>query len=145
MQFVAYGTSTSRGSGRWNGGRDHQHYFGASILEGDVFFWQDTIVGNQLLWILGKVAKLWSRRTSGTAFSPMNNGRRGSSQRYGHAMDYNEHAEQTRPPSSQHPNFQSAITLSMEDEFAREGLFHLEKAAELGHAEAQCMVANMLA
>jgi TPR repeat protein len=35
--------------------------------------------------------------------------------------------------------------LSKEDRIALEGLYHLEKAAELGHAEAQRMVANSLA
>eukprot|EP00569_Conticribra_weissflogii_P008990 CAMPEP_0171367950 /NCGR_PEP_ID=MMETSP0879-20121228/6413_1 /TAXON_ID=67004 /ORGANISM="Thalassiosira weissflogii, Strain CCMP1336" /LENGTH=1259 /DNA_ID=CAMNT_0011876063 /DNA_START=61 /DNA_END=3837 /DNA_ORIENTATION=- len=142
-----YGSSTSSGSGsgRGNGVHDHQHYFGASIPEEDVFSWRDTRVGNQLLWISGKVAKLWSRRTSGTAFSSTNDGSRGSSKRYGHASDYNEHTERARPPSLQQPNFQSAMSLSNEDELAREGLFHLEKAAELGHAEAQRMVANALA
>lgn len=36
-------------------------------------------------------------------------------------------------------------SLSRQDQMAWEGLFHLEKAAELGHAEAQRMVANSLA
>ena len=35
--------------------------------------------------------------------------------------------------------------MSRKDQIAWEGLFHLEKAAELGHAEAQRMVANSLA
>ena len=104
--------------------------------EEDVYSWRDTRVGRQLVWMYSKiVASLWARESAVASISS-------SSSMSSSSM--------LSSPSSK-PTFSSADTpsssyfLSKEDELAREGLYHLEKAADLGHAEAQRMLANSLA
>ncbi|KAL3790582.1 hypothetical protein HJC23_008788 [Cyclotella cryptica] len=90
--------------------------------EEDLFSWSDTKVGSQLLSIYGRIASIWSR----------------------HPRSRYESTD-SRSSSKDDETSSSAAPLSNEDRIALEGLFHLEKAAELGHAEAQRMVANSLA
>jgi len=92
----------------------------------DQFSWSDTKVGSQLIWIYGKLISLWSRQQKVTPSSPPVSSAESTSQE----------SDTTTASSS---------ILSKQDMMAREGLFHLEKAAELGHAEAQRVVANSLA
>lgn len=84
--------------------------------EEDVFSWSDTKVGGQLIGIYSRIVRMWSRHPKSGNGSPSRDEKTSSS---GHL-------------------------LSKEDHIALEGLFHLEKAAELGHAEAQRMVAHSL-
>ena len=91
----------------------------------DQFSWSDTRVGSQLLWLYSKLMSLWSRQHA-TASKSLKK-------------------EVLSKKSSTSSSSTSTSSLSKQDILAREGLFHLEKAAELGHAEAQRVVANSLA
>jgi hypothetical protein len=51
----------------------------------------------------------------------------------------------TSNTAAKNNNSTKGVSLSRNDRIVIEGLFHLEKAAELGHAEAQRIVANSLA
>ena len=93
----------------------------------DQFSWSDTKVGSQLIWIYGKLISLWSRQQVPSSSPPPTATPAESS---------SQESDSTSHPTS---------ILSKQDMMAREGLFHLEKAAELGHAEAQRVVANSLA
>lgn len=95
----------------------------------DQFSWSDTKVGSQLIWIYGKLISLWSRQQKVTPSSPPTTT----------SSPESESSDTSATSSS------STSILSKQDMMAREGLFHLEKAAELGHAEAQRVVANSLA
>ena len=95
----------------------------------DVYSWRETRVGKQLVWIYTRVVKgLWTRESclpssTTTSSSPS-----------------------SKPSfSGEEEKMTSTTFLSKEDELAREGLYHLEKAADLGHSEAQRMLANSLA
>jgi len=95
----------------------------------DQFSWSDTKVGSQLIWIYGKLISLWSRQQKVTPSSPPTTT----------SSPESESSDTSATSSS------TTSILSKQDMMAREGLFHLEKAAELGHAEAQRVVANSLA
>jgi len=121
QQVISTEGGTADGSAE--GGAAATHYD-----DEDQFSWSDTKVGSQLIWIYGKLISLWSRQQKVTSSSP--------------------------PTTTSSPESESSDTttsssttsiLSKQDMMAREGLFHLEKAAELGHAEAQRVVANSLA
>jgi hypothetical protein len=88
--------------------------------EEDVFSWSDTRVGSQLIRAYDKVVSLWTRHPR---------------------SEY----DSSRGSSSTEDSSSTKELMSQEDHIAIEGLYHLEKAAELGHAEAQRMVANSLA
>jgi len=92
--------------------------------EDDLFSWRDTRVGSQLIWIYGKVTGMWSRQKQ--------------VERQGATISAGS-------KSSSSSSSQGETSLAERDQIAREGLFHLEKAAQLGHSEAQRMVANSLA
>lgn len=92
-----------------------------TILDGgrneeDVFSWSDTRVGSQLIRMYNMVVGLWTRHPQ---------------------------SEYERTTTSSDGSTKELM--SNQDHIAIEGLYHLEKAAELGHAEAQRMVANSLA
>jgi len=101
--------------------------------EEEMFSWRDTRVGSQLIWIYGKVVSVWSRQ------------RTSSSSSLSQLHKKVQQAGKTTSSSSSTSSQQDKVSLSKADQTAREGLFHLEKAAELGHSEAQRMVANSLA
>lgn len=102
--------------------------------EEDIYSWRDTRVGRQLVWMYTKIVKsLWARETSSSSSSGLM-----SSPSSRPTSSTTSSSETTRGSSS-------SSFLSKEDELAREGLYHLEKAADLGHAEAQRMLANSLA
>ena len=86
--------------------------------EEDIFSWIDTRVGRQLIRIYEKTVRLWSRY---------------------HRSEYDTGSVSSNDETT------TKELLSKEDHISLEGLYHLEKAAELGHAEAQRMVANSLA
>lgn len=86
--------------------------------EEDRFSWRETRVGSQLLWMHGKLKDQWREKKQQGA---------------------------GRSPSQKTSSSSSSSSLSERDVTAREGLFHLKKAAEMGHAEAQRVVANSLA
>jgi len=92
--------------------------------EDDFFSWRDTRVGSQLIRIYGKVTGMWSRQK----------------QVERQAATISAGSESSSSSSSQ-----GETSLAERDRIAREGLFHLEKAAQLGHSEAQRIVANSLA
>jgi len=98
--------------------------------EEDVLSWRETRVGSQLLWMYGKIGSLWSRG--------LNMNSKG-------AQPSSSSSDKRKRSLDDTNNNNTTLVLSKQDELAREGLFHLEKAAELGHAEAQRMVANSLA
>ena len=108
------------------GGEEEKRREGSSILmdrnEEDVFLWSDTRVGSQLIRIYEKIVRLWTRHPQ-SEYAGTGTGSSSS----------NDEASNTKE------------IMSKEDHLAIEGLYHLEQAAELGHAEAQRMVANSLA
>ena len=107
--------------------------------EEDVYSWHDTRVGRQLVWLYSKVVgSLWAREASSS--SSMNYVDSSSSSSSSTPTSSTSSGSETTTTSSS-----SSLFLSKEDELAREGLYHLEKAADLGHAEAQRMLANSLA
>ena len=102
--------------------------------EEDVYSWRETRVGRQLVWLYSKVVKnLWARESAAASISSL----------------FSSSSPSSRPTSSttssSETSASSSFFLSKEDELAREGLYHLEKAADLGHADAQRMLANSLA
>ncbi|KAL9182960.1 hypothetical protein ACHAXT_004239 [Thalassiosira profunda] len=99
--------------------------------EEDRYPWRDTEAGRRLLWLWDTFGGLWSRRHSSEASSAAPFGKEGD--------------ESSSPTAAPVRNDNVTASLSRQDRLAREGLFHLEKAAELGHAEAQRVVANSLA
>ena len=126
-----------------NGDSTSQEGSGGTTLwssrnEEDVFAWRDTKVGSQLVWISSKIASLWSRQQNYAAKDERSSKKTlftgSSTDGKSQQQDKDEEATTT-----------TATLLSNQDELAREGLFHLEKAAELGHSEAQRMIANSLA
>eukprot|EP00984_Skeletonema_dohrnii_P019399 scaffold9258_cov158-Skeletonema_dohrnii-CCMP3373.AAC.1 len=103
--------------------------------EEDIYSWRETRVGRQLVWMYSKfVGSLWARESASAS-----------------AMSSSMSSPSSRPTlstssdGSDSETTSSTFFLSKEDELAREGLYHLEKAADLGHAEAQRMLANSLA
>lgn len=86
--------------------------------EEDLFSWSDTRVGSQLIRMYEKIVGLWTRHPR---------------------------SEYSTNEGGSTTNNNNDEIMSTEDHMAMEGLYHLEKAAELGHAEAQRMVANSLA
>ena len=114
----------------------HHHY----QYEEDQFSWSDTRVGSQLIWMYGKLVSLWSRQHSGATFKKEVLSSSSSS-----SSSSTTSKEDDDNSSSSSSSSSSSALLSKQDMMAREGLFHLEKAAELGHPEAQRMVANSLA
>lgn len=97
--------------------------------EEDVYSWRDTRVGRQLVWMYSKIVEsLWARESAASSSSISS------------SSESTTTTSSTETTSSSSHHF-----LSKEDELAREGLYHLEKAADLGHAEAQRMLANSLA
>ena len=103
--------------------------------EEDIYSWRDTRVGRQLVWMYSKVVgSLWARESASAS-----------------SMSSSMSSPSSRPTlstssgASGSETTSSTFFLSKEDELAREGLYHLEKAADLGHAEAQRMLANSLA
>ena len=91
-------------------------------------------MGSQLIWMYGKVVSVWSRQRTSSSSS--------LSQLH---KKVQQAGKKTSSSSTSTSSQQDKASLSKADETAREGLFHLEKAAELGHSEAQRMVANSLA
>ena len=117
---------TEESSTTTTSGEDDKKQDGSSIMmdrnEEDVFLWSDTRVGSQLIRMYEKMVRLWTRHPQ------------------------SEYAgSSTGGSSSSDESSTAKEVMSKEDHLAIEGLYHLEQAAELGHAEAQRMVANSLA
>ncbi|KAL7430309.1 hypothetical protein ACHAXM_002294 [Skeletonema potamos] len=111
--------------------------------EEDVYSWRDTRVGSQLVWMYSKVVgSLWSRDSSESLSSSSS-----PSMNYADTFSSSSSSSPTTSSTTFSGNSETtkSLFLSKEDELAREGLYHLEKAADLGHAEAQRMLANSLA
>lgn len=100
--------------------------------EEEIYSWSDTRVGRQLIWMYVKIKSLFDREEKSSS----------SSTNY---QDSYSTSSSDGSKSTESPPTSSSFFLSKEDELAREGLYHLEKAADLGHSEAQRMIANSLA
>ena len=99
---------------------DHQS---SSRNEEDIFSWSDTRVGSQLIYLYGKIGSLWTR----------------------HPRSEYDSTSSSSSSASTNESTATKELMSKEDHVAIEGLYHLEQAANLGHSEAQQMVANSLA
>ncbi|KAL7455833.1 hypothetical protein ACHAWC_007347, partial [Mediolabrus comicus] len=103
--------------------------------EEEIYSWSDTRVGRQLIWMYVRVKSLFDREEKSSS----------SSTNYQDSYSTSSSSSSEGSKSTESPPTSSSFFLSKEDELAREGLYHLEKAADLGHSEAQRMVANSLA
>ena len=116
-----------------------------SQYEEDEFSFRDTRVGSQLIWMYDKVAGLWSRQRRNSLSSLQQANSNKNKKKVQDDDDDATDKRSTAGTDSSKSQQGSSITLSKADELAREGLYHLEKSAHLGHSEAQRLVANSLA
>lgn len=125
VEIVDEEQSSGRGQDTNDDGISHLSDQSSSRNEEDIFSWSDTRVGSQLIHVYGKIGSLWTRHPRSEYAS--------SSSSSGSSSASTDDSTATKE------------LMSKEDHIAIEGLFHLEQAANLGHAEAQRMVANSLA
>ncbi|KAL7539895.1 hypothetical protein ACHAXR_009688, partial [Thalassiosira sp. AJA248-18] len=143
VELDYYGSDS--GAGDSSGGGGGRGVYGTSQYEEDVFEWRDTRVGKQFIWAYAQVVRMWTRQVTREGASLAAAAKKAAAAAASSSQHQDDGKGKDKDGTTTTTTTTTRLLSKQGDIMAREGLFHLEKAAELGHSEAQRVVANSLA